>query len=269
MNVEKFIADIRRGSLFDRTFSLQDYLRAAAQAPVSGMVFVEADADSSSSLAEARWVQQLAAAEPRIRAIVARAVLAANPSVAADLDALAALPLVKGIRDNIQGHPAGFALQRSFVQGVREVGRRGMHFELCLQHRQLAETLQLARQCPEVPLVLDHAAKPGIRNGEREPWRTQIRQLAALPNVVCKISGLVTEAQWQRWQPEDVLWYAQEAADAFGPHRVLFGSDWPVCEAAGGFGKWLRLAQTFAASWSSSDRESFFRRNAERVYRLG
>lgn len=261
---------IDEGSLFDRNFSPQEYLRssAQAQADVSGMIFIEADADSSCSLREARWVQELAAAEPRILGIVARVALAERPSIAADLDALAGIPLLKGIRDNIQGHAPGFAVQRSFVQGVREIGRRGLHFELCLKHHQLDEALELAKACPEVPLVLDHCAKPGIRQGEREPWLAQIRQLAALPNMVCKISGLVTEAEWERWQPEEILWYARQAADAFGPTRILFGSDWPVCEAAGGFEKWFRVAQTLATSWSASDRESFFCRNAERVYRL-
>jgi predicted TIM-barrel fold metal-dependent hydrolase len=260
---------IERGSAFDRGFVLPDYLRTCAQAQVgvAGLIFVEADADSSCSLHEARWAQELAA-DPRIRGMVARVALTESRAVAADLDALAAMPLVRGIRDNIQGHSPGFALQRSFVQGVREVGRRGMHFELCLQHPQLAETIELARRCPDVPLVLDHCAKPGIRGGEREPWLTQIRQLAALPNIVCKVSGLMSEAAPDRWQPEEILWYARQAADAFGPDRILFGSDWPVCEAAGGFEKWFRVAQTLAAPWSAGDRESFFWRNAERVYRL-
>lgn len=262
---------IEKGSPFDRAFSPQDFLRssAEAQAPVGGMIFIEADADSSCSLQEARWVRELAAADPRIRGIVARVALTERRSMADDLDAVATIPLVKGIRDNIQGHAPGFAVQRSFVEGVREVGRHGLHFELCLKHHQLGETLELARLCPEVQLVLDHCAKPGIRSGEREPWLTQIHQLAALPNVVCKISGLLTEADWERWQPEEILWYARHAAEAFGPYRVLFGSDWPVCEAAGGFEKWFRVVQALTVSWSITERESFFCRNAERVYRLG
>lgn len=261
---------MEKGSPFDRTFSLQDYLRSATEPPalISGMIFVEADAASSCSLQEARWAQELAAADSRVRGIVARIALTETPSVAGDLDALAAMPLVRGIRDNIQGHAPGFAVQHSFVQGVREIGRRGLHFELCLKHGQLGETLELARRCPEVPFVLDHCAKPDIRNGEREPWLAQMRQLAALPNVVCKISGLVTEADWERWQPEEILWYARQAADAFGPARILFGSDWPVCEAAGGFAKWFHVAQRLTVSWSIAERESFFSGNAERVYRL-
>lgn len=258
------------GSLLDRTCSPQDYLRAAqqARAAVSAMIFIEADAHSSCSVREARWVAELAAAEPRIRGMVARVALTEGSCVAADLEAVASIPLVKGIRDNIQGHAPGFAVQPSFVAGVRQAGRLGLHFELCLKHHQLDETLELARLCPEVALVLDHCGKPAVRSAQREPWLSQIRRLAALPNVVCKISGLATEADCERWRPEEVLWYARQAADAFGPARILFGGDWPVCDAAGGFGKWFRAAQELTASWSSAEKDGFFCRNAERIYRL-
>lgn len=260
---------IEKGCPFDRAFSLEDYSRSSARthAILTGMIFIEADAESSCSLPEAHWAAGLAVADPRIRGIVARVPLTDETAIAANLDALAVIPLVKGVRDNIQGHAPGFALQHSFTQGVREVGRRGLHFELCVEHHQLGETLELARRCPEVSLVLDHCGKPAIRTGEREPWLSQIGQLAALPNVACKISGLLTEADWER-QPDEVLWYARQAADAFGPTRILFGSDWPVCELAGGFDKWLRALETLTVSWSTTDRESFFCRNAERLYRL-
>lgn len=260
---------IEPGSLYDRTYSLADYQRAAADVPVSRMIFVECDAHPSCCLREARWVQELAASDPRIEGIVARVALTGNAGVQADLDALGSLPLLKGIRDNIQNNPPGFATQSAFVQGVQEVARRGLHFELCLKHWQLPETLELVGRCPQTRFVLDHCAKPDIRRGEREPWAAQIRALAALPNVVCKISGLITEAHWESWRPEEVLWYARHAADCFGPDRIMFGSDWPVNEAAGGYAKWYRLAQALAASWGRAEQESFFYRNAERVYRLG
>jgi len=259
---------IEPGSIYDRTYSLQDYQRATADIPLSRMIVVESDAHATCCLREARWVQELAGTDPRIQGIVARVPLSGNPGVLADLDALATVPLLKGIRDNIQSHPPGFATQSAFVQGVREVARRGLHFELCLKHRQLGETLELVRQCPDTRFVLDHCAKPDIRRGEREPWAAQIRAMAALPNVICKISGLVTEADWEKWRPEEILLYARHAADAFGPTRIMFGSDWPVNEAAGGCARWYRVAETLAASWSAADQASFFYRNAERVYRL-
>jgi len=259
---------IEQGSIFDKTYSLQDYQHAAADIPVTRMIFVEADAHSSCSLREAQWAQELAALDPRIVGIVARVTLTGNAAVFADLDSVGTLPLLKGIRDNIQNHAPGFAIQEAFVQGVKEIARRKLHFELCLKHWQLGETLELVRRCPEAQFVLDHCAKPDIQRGEREPWLSEIRAMAALPNVVCKISGLVTEADWAKWRLDDVLWYARQAADAFGPTRIMFGSDWPVNEAAGGFGKWYRAAEALAASWTAADQDSFFWRNAERVYRL-
>jgi L-fuconolactonase len=254
--------------VFDRTFSLQDYQRASTGLPIQRMVFVECDAHPSCSVSEARWVTELARSDPRIQGIVARVELTGRDDVNSDLDALTVLPLVKGIRDNIQNNPPGFATQAAFVRGVREIQRRGLHFELCLKHAQLGETIELVKQCPQGRFVLDHCAKPDIKAGSREPWLTQIRELAARPNVVCKISGLVTEADWQHWRPEEVLWYARQAAEAFGPERVLFGSDWPVNEAAGGFARWFHLAEEVAAAWSPRNQERFFWQNAQEVYRL-
>lgn len=260
---------IKRGSMFDRAFTLSDYRAAAREAPIRRIIFVEADAHPDCSVREATWIQDLSLKDPRIQGIVARVSLTGSRSVLADLDSMSKLPLLKGIRDNIQNHPPGFALQGAFIQGVKEVHRRGMHFELCLKHHQLGETIELVKQCPEGPFVLDHCAKPDIRQGLREPWLAQIRELAALPNVVCKISGLVTEADWANWTPEQLLWYARQAVDAFGPQRIMFGSDWPVNEVAGGFMKWFRIAETLCADWSDSDRELFFFGNGMRVYRLG
>ena len=259
---------IEPGSPFARNFLLEDYQRAAAEAPIERMVFVECDAHPHCSAAEAEWVAGLAEVDPRIQAIVARVPLHESDAMER-LDAIAAMPLARGVRDNIQGHEPGFALGDVFVAGVREVARRALHFELCLKHHQLAEAIELVRRCPEVRFVLDHCAKPDIAARLREPWLGQMTEMAALPNVVCKISGLVTEADWKDRDAEAVLWYAWSAAELFGPERILFGSDWPVNEVAGGYMRWFRLAEELAASWSPDRRDLFFRRNAERVYRLG
>jgi L-fuconolactonase len=258
---------IEAGSPFDRSFLLADYQRASADVAIGRMVFVECDAHPDCALAEAEWVAGLAALDSRIEAIVARVPLLAGDAMAT-LERLAAMPIVRGVRDNIQGNPPGFALQERFVAGVRAVHARGLHFELCLKHDQLGETIELVRRCPEGQFVLDHCAKPGIAAGLGEPWASQMREMAALPNVVCKISGLITEADWANWVPDEVLWYARIAAEAFGPDRILYGSDWPVSEVAGGYMAWYRLAEALAANWSAHDRDAFFRRNAERVYRL-
>lgn len=259
---------IEAGSPFDRSFHLEDYQRASEGLPIARMVFVECDAHARCSIAEAEWVVGLAARDQRIQAMVPRVSLL-EPDAIRILDHMTAIPLVRGIRDNIQGHDTGFALSDDFVRGVTEVHRRGLHFELCLKADQLGETIELVRRCTDGRFVLDHCAKPDIKAGVRDPWRSEIREMASLPNVVCKISGLVTEADWEHWRAEDVLWYARTAAEAFGPDRILFGSDWPVNEVAGGYRRWFELAQALASDWSEADRDKFFCNNAERVYRLG
>jgi len=258
---------IEQGSAFDRSYSPEDYRRAAADAQVERVVFVECDAHVRYAIAEAEWVTGLAQSDPRIQAIVARVPLLDSDWIAT-LEVIAALPLVRGIRDNIQGHPAGFPVQDGFVRGVREIHRRGLHFELCLKHQQLEEAIQLVRLCPDGQFVLDHCAKPDIKEGVREPWHALLKQMAHLPNVTCKISGLVTEADWEDRRADQLLWCARAAVDAFGPDRIMFGSDWPVNEVAGGFDRWFDLASALTAPWSQSEREHFFWRNAERVYRL-
>ncbi|MFC0104641.1 amidohydrolase family protein [Sphingopyxis terrae] len=258
---------IEAGSVFDRSFLLADYQARSAGAPIRQMVFVECDAHPRCSVQEAEWVTALAAEDRRIQAIVARTSLL-DDDRAATLDHLGALPLLRGIRDNIQNNPAGFAVAPRFVEGVQEVHRRGLHFELCLTHHQLRETIELVDRCPDGQFVLDHCAKPDIASVGREPWATEMAEMAERAHVVCKISGLITEADWHRWTPDDILWYARTAAELFGPDRILFGSDWPVSEAAGGFMTWFRLADALVARWSEGDRDKFFRANAQRVYRL-
>ena len=259
---------IESGSEFDRVFSFDDYRAATKAAPIEKMVLVECDADPSMSMREVQWFEELSTIDSRVQGIVGHLHLTDNPSFDADLDLMASRPLVRGVRHNIQGNESNFALQQPFVNGVKEVGRRGLHFELCLTHDQLAETIDLVKLCPDTSFVLDHCAKPGIRDGGKEPWLTDMKNLSALPNVVCKISGLLTEADWEHWTQEEVLWYAENAAEVFGGSRIMFGSDWPVNEVAGGFSKWYELTRSLTSSWSPADRDSFYFNNAEGVYRL-
>jgi len=254
-------------SLFDRSFLPDDYGRVSEGVPIGRLIFVECDAEPRLAVAEAEWIESLVVDEPRISAIVARGPFGLSEWEEA-LERLAAMPLVRGIRDNIQGHPEGFALRDNFVRGVRAVHEQGLHFELCLTHDQLGEAIELVRRCAEGAFVLDHCAKPAIKAGLREPWRSHMETMASLPNVTCKISGLLTEADWDEWKADEILWYARTAAELFGIDRILFGSDWPVNELAGGFRKWFDVAETLVSGWAQADRDKFFRLNAERVYRL-
>ena len=188
-------------------------------------------------------------------------------SIDRQLAALSACHSVKGIRQNIQGQPAGFCRRHAFVEGVWKVGRRELVFDLCATHDQLGEVADLVRDCPDTRFVLDHCGKPAIRDRCFEPWSAALARLAAHKNVCCKLSGLLTEAG-ERWRPEDLLPYATRVVECFGPERVLYGSDWPVLTLAGDYRDWYGFTERVTQGWSATDRSRFYGDNAARVYGL-
>lgn len=251
-----------------RPFGPAEYAAASAEAPVERVVFVECNPAPGQGVAEARRVQRLAEAEPRLAGIVAFADLLDLGSLVGVLDELSSLPLLRGVRHNIQGNPPGFCLQPAFVAGVLEVGRRGLSFDLCATHDQLGEVAELAARCPDTRLVLDHCGKPAIRDRAMEPWRDSIARLASLEHVWCKLSGLLTEADPARWSEDDLLPYADHIAAAFGTGRLMYGSDWPVLTLAGPYGAWYQFTRRFTRDWSPDEARRFYRDNAAEFYRL-
>ena len=246
-----------------------DLARDRATVDIEQVVFVEVDAAPGRERDEAEFAAALAAGPPRVGAIVASAPVEKGAAVEADLGALRALPLVKGIRRLIQPHadPA-HCLSAPFVEGVRCVGRFGLPFDLCISHGQLASATELVRRCPEVSFVLDHIAKPPIASGGREPWAAEMRAMAALPNVVVKISGVVTEADHHSWTADHVRPYIDHTLACFGFSRVLFGSDWPVLNLASRYANWVALLDTILGGVPEPELMGFYRDNARRVYSL-
>ena len=240
-------------------------------AAVESLVFIEVDAAAGAHLDEARWVEALGKTDPRVRAIVASMPLEQGAkAVEADIAAFAKMPLARGVRRLIQGHvdEPGWAVRPAFVEGVKAVGRAGLHFELCIYHPQMSDIIELVRRCPDVRFILDHIGKPGIKDSLREPWWSEMATLASLPNVVCKISGVITEADRQAWTYDQVAPYIGRAIDCFGFDRVLFGSDWPVVNLAGSYKAWIEVLDRVTANASSSDLRKLYRDNAIAWYRL-
>ncbi|CAG6396812.1 amidohydrolase family protein [Streptomyces cocklensis] len=246
-----------------RSFALAELEPLLAEHGIDATVVVQ----SSSSLDETRELLALAAESGgRIAGVVGWADLT-DPALA---DVLASLtgPLV-GIRHQVQDEPDPWWLARAAVRrGLATVAAAGLTYDLLVTPRELPAALETAAALPDLRFVLDHAAKPHIASGGWEPWAAQIAALAALPNVTCKLSGLVTEATWSGWEPADLLPYARHVLDVFGPSRVLFGSDWPVCTLAASYGEVLALAEAASADLSPSDRSSLFGETASRVYVL-
>jgi L-fuconolactonase len=201
--------------------------------------------------------------------MIAHAPVHKGAAVADDLERLAQYRSLRGIRRLIEGEAdPSICLAPDFVDGLRLLPKHGLTFDICVKHWGLVFAIELARRCPEVQIVLDHIGKPGIKHGLVEPWQGQLRELARLPNVVCKLSGLVTEADPATWTPAALRPYVDHLVSSFGPERLLFGSDWPVVKLAASYSRWLETALELLAPLSPAERDAIFSGNARRVYRL-
>lgn len=250
----------------------KDFTAATDGIDISGIVFVEADCQAGQKLGEVEWVDSLAQQDSRILGVVAAAAVdQGSAEVESQLKALREHALVRGVRHLIQDREPGFATRPSFIEGIQMLPSYGFSFDLCLKHAQLPEVIQLVESCPETDFVLDHIAKPGIADGTLDPWRRHIDALASLPQVVaCKLSGLITEAKWTEWTTETLQPYVEHVVQAFGPDRLLYGSDWPVSVLAGGYQAWwISLYEILDALLVPPlDQEKIYGTNARRVYRL-
>jgi L-fuconolactonase len=246
------------------------YDERRAPVKIEGMVFVEVDVAEGLHLDEARYVAEVGRGEPRLKALVASMPLEKGTSVEPDLAIYAAMPLARGVRRLIQGHVAepGWCLRPDFVAAVKLLPKYNLTFDLCIYHPQMADTIALVRRCPEVRFILDHIGKPGIKAGLREPWWSEMRELATLPNVICKISGVVTEADHQNWTYDQVAPYVAHAIECFGFDRVAFGGDWPVAELAIRYAEWVAMVDRVTAGASEEELRKLYRDNAIRFYRL-
>lgn len=253
----------------NRSFLTRDYAQASVTQRVEKMIFVEGGCEPAQSTAEVDWVSSLAKTEPRLKGMVAQVPVENGTAVRDDLEKLAERPLIKGVRRNLQGEPdPEFCLRPEFVTGLRLLADFDFSFDLCVRAEQLTGVIELVRQIPEVSFVLDHFGKPAVRNRQLAPWVADIKALAALPNVVCKISGLTTEADWNNWRPDDLKIYFDHVLESFGYDRVLFGSDWPVMTLATSYHGWIETVQSLLTDASDRDRTKLFQTNAERIYHV-
>jgi L-fuconolactonase len=214
---------------------------AATGWSADSIVAVQADCLRHHGLAEAAWFSELADEGAPIVAIVAFAPLDAPERLATHLEDLAQLPRVAGVRRLLQDAEPGLAISAAFVEGVRSLAEYRLTMDLCIRDFQLPEATQLVEQVPEVQFVLDHLGKPTIRPDAFGSWAADLSRLAALPNVVVKLSGLLTEAEPGRRSSEALRPWLRHAIEAFGPTRCMFGSDWPVLDLGGGFARWVEI----------------------------
>lgn len=251
-----------------RAFTPADLAAVAQPAGVTGTVLVQVLADVD----ETREFLATAAETPLIAGVVGWVDLTAD-DVADTLAALRDGPggqYLVGIRHLVQDEPDPDWLTRPDVRsGLRAVAAANLRYDLLTRPRQLRAAIDTVRALPELTFVLDHLSKPPIATDEREPWASWLRELATLPNVVAKLSGLVTEADWVRWTPNQLRPYVETALEAFGPDRLMFGSDWPVCLLASSYQCWVDAAREVLDALSVAEREAIFSGTAHRIYQLG
>jgi L-fuconolactonase len=251
-----------------RAFGPDDLRPGLRAAHIDATILVQ----TLSSLAETREFLQLAAATDIVRGVVGWVDLTA-PSVGDDLDELIAGPYGRrlvGVRHQVHDEPDPDWLRRSDVRrGLAAVQHRGLAYDLLIRARELLAATDVVRRFPALPFVLDHIAKPRIAAGRDDPWMSGMPALAAEPNVSAKLSGMVTEADWAAWTPDDLRPFVGRVVDWFTPQRLLFGSDWPVCLLAGSYEAVLSGLTTVLPAMSEGESEQVFGGNAERIYRIG
>jgi L-fuconolactonase len=220
------------------------------------------------TLEETRWLLKLADCSPFIKGVVGWVDLRST-EVEDQLEEFAAHPKFVGVRHVVQDEPDDqFVLGADFQRGIGALPEFGLTYDILIYPRQLPAGIELARRFPEQLFVLDHLAKPRIRDHVLSPWSEQIRELAQCANVMCKVSGLVTEANWEAWRGDDFRPYLDCAFEAFGPDRLMFGSDWPVALLAASYEQVCELVRDFLAPYGVGVSDKVFGLNATRCYDL-
>jgi L-fuconolactonase len=263
---------LRGNAHLGRPYLVQDYPTDPVGTRTEALVFVECDADPGQSLREINFVEKQAQQDPRVRAIVAHAPLEQGKAVAPLLELIvSSSEKVRGIRRILQSERNLSELLQSsaLIEGISLLPDFGLHFEITVTFTQMDSVLDIAQRLPQVPMVLDHCGKPGIRDGRLDAFQHHARALARHPNVHCKLSGLTTEADHRHWSDAQILPYIDTALQAFGPDRLFYGSDWPVCLLATSLSRWIGVLEQALSGCTPANMRKIFRDNANALYRIG
>lgn len=247
----------------------RDFLPADAASEMARVGFDAGIAvQARQTLEETRWLLALADDRPSIAGVVGWVDLQ-SPDLRADLESLAGYRKLVGVRHIAQSEPDDrFLLRPAFCRGIALLEEHGLTYDILVYSRHLPVAAELVARFPRQMFVLDHLAKPPIRQAEIHEWERDIRRLARHPNVYAKLSGLVTEADWAEWTPAQIEPYLDVAFDAFGAARLMIGSDWPVCTVAADYARTMQVVTEYVAKFSDADREAVLGGNAARCWRL-
>lgn len=255
---------LKNSPKINRNFDLQDYKEATKSSNIGKMVFMESGTDAGLGLKEATLVSQLALSEPKIKGIVAKADLTQGPDTEKALEQLCELPLVKGIR---AGFPKNAATSSDFLAGFKALVDRKLSFDLLLTPPLMDEAVRVAKKFPDTIFILDHLGNPNVGDADTTQWRNGIEKLAELPNVNCKISGIITRFG-KDWSVEKIKPYILHVIEKFGMDRLVFAGDWPVVLLAGSYESWSRAFEKITEEFSDEELHRIYHKNADRIYRL-
>lgn len=248
-----------------RDYLPSDLAPLLESAGVDGTVAVQA----RQSLEESRWLLQLADQTPFIKGVVGWVGLL-GPRLDEQLEAFACHAKFRGVRHVVQDEPDDhFMMREDFLRGIGQLAKFGLTYDILIYPRHLPVALSLVKRFPQQPFVIDHIAKPLIKEHKLEGWADDIRRLAACENIFCKISGMVTEASWSRWKPADFQPYLDVAFESFGTKRIMLGSDWPVCTLAATYSEVMQIATDYIQRLSESEQADLWSENARRFYKTG
>lgn len=248
-----------------RDFLPDDLQPLLTACDIDGSIAVQA----RSTLAETRFLLDLAKTHDSVKAVVGWADLCAD-DIGDVLDELCETKELRGLRHIVQDEPNDqFLLRNDFQRGVQKLADRNLVYDILIYPRQLDAAVSFVAALPEQPFVLDHLAKPDIKSHDIQAWQPGFDGLAQFEHVSCKVSGMVTEANWNGWQPDDFRHYMDSALEAFGPDRLMFGSDWPVCLlAANDYQAVYQLTADWAGALSPTEQQKLFGDNAARIYSI-
>jgi len=247
-----------------RDFLPEDLADRISKVGVDRTVFVQ----TQHNLEENRWVLSLAEQHDLIAGVVGWVDLASD-HCETELLEFKDHPKFVGVRHVTQDEPDDdFVIRPDVVRGLRVLEKHGVPFDLLFYEKHLKHAAVLAKMLPDLPMVINHLAKPQIKEGMTEDWSKNLQSAAQYPNMYCKLSGMITEADWKRWKPADLKPYVETALEAFGPERCMFGSDWPVCELAGSYQQVHDALREIIGELSTSELEQIFGRTAGRFYDL-
>ncbi|HEV2398304.1 MAG TPA: amidohydrolase family protein [Candidatus Sulfotelmatobacter sp.] len=247
-----------------RNFSPEDLAVELERNGFDGSVVVQV----RQTLDETRWLLELAGRHTRILGVVGWVDLCSS-DVRSQLLEFAGNRKLVGIRHIVQSEPDDrFLLRQDFLRGVSQLEGFDLAYDILIYPQHLNVAAEFVEHFPRQRFVLDHLAKPFIKAGEIEPWASGIRRLASFPNVFCKLSGLVTEADWHKWTQEQISPYIDVAFLSFGPERLMIGSDWPVCLVAGSYARAMDLVKNYIARLTPGEREAVLGGNAQRFWKL-